>query len=224
MNKRNMVFLDFTGTLEFYVPPKKPIKVKPVKVVKTKTSKWDQFYENVEGGYPYYMGEDSYYEPYVYGPNKDSVKLLRKLLDKTGAKIVYTTTRRYGGWKSCASFLGLPLKYSLGGKYGVTPEIPYEFVPYKEPKSYSNGKGGVLPSKPVVDESDTYKTRQLEILAWFKEYKGPAIERFVILDDDPISHKKLVQHAIPSIYDNGFSKGEYSIALSILTKGPKFLA
>jgi len=64
---------------------------------------------------------------YVYGPNKECVRLLRKLLDKTGAKIVYSSTRRSSGWKSCAEYLGLPLKYSLGYTHpemGCTPDLP----------------------------------------------------------------------------------------------------
>ncbi len=110
----------------------------PAILIGPKKSAWDKFVEKASKGtsgantfnqprmYKHpdtYWKDEEEYVPKYYGPNKESIRLLKELCDKTGAKIVYTTTSRYDGWEKCANFIGLPKRYSLGGKYGVTPEI-----------------------------------------------------------------------------------------------------
>jgi hypothetical protein len=160
------------------------------------------------GGYGGYGG-DYKHTPINYGPDKKSVKFLKQLLDKTGAKIVYSSTRRSSGWEHCAKYLGLPRRYSLGGKQGVTPDIPISFLSSVKDQTqliYDDGTIG-------------WKERQKEIRAWFKEWTGAKIANYVILDDDPISDPQMKLHWIPSISNNGFQEKEFKEALKILSKG-----
>jgi len=150
------------------------------------------------------------YKPAYYGPDKECKKYLAMLVRKTGAKIVYTTTSRSGGWESCAEFVGLPLRYSLGGQFGVTPDLPIK--PFESFQASSIMKLIGFGKKFRSYEKD----RQGEILAWFKNWKGESIKDFVILDDDVITSHKLRSHWIPSIAQNGFKKAEYEQALKIL--------
>lgn len=166
-------------------------------------------------------GEDFYdysdpigFTTYKDEPSKDSIKYLKMLLDKTGAKIVYSSTRRYSGWKVCSEYVGLPTKYSLGGKFGVTPDIPYTFVA---------DKGEDLTKMTrMIGEDDKFlgfKSRQKEIKAWFKEAKGLNVKNYVILDDDAITDSQMKLHWPSSIFKNGFQKAEYEQALKILSVG-----
>lgn len=204
-------------------------------LVKTGT---DQYYKkgngnyfgNIYGAAKAYVGKvyDTYYH---YGPNKDCVRFLKKLLDKTGAKIVYSSTRRSDGWKKCAEFVGLPLRYSLGHKtFGVTPEIPYKHT-------YLKGGWGSGEADPgyegVADEPEDghyvdeqgaggyvysgWKQREKEIKKWLDTFKRP-LANYVILDDDPISSPDMAEHWIPSIKSNGFKAAEYKAALRILSR------
>lgn len=153
-------------------------------------SYWGDYYPSPVVGFKTYK----YVEP---KPNQKSLKFLKKLLDETGAKIVYSTTRRYSGWKNCAEYLGLSLKYSIGNSSpdaGVTPDIPYG--------QQRVGKG-------------YFKPREQEIETWLSWY-DTQIDNYVILDDDPIEKADMSKHWIPSIAKNGFLKNEYKLAKEIL--------
>jgi hypothetical protein len=174
---------------------------------------------NIFRGHDYY--EDDYYrDSYIgkgykytainYGPDKNSVKFLKQLLDKTGAKIVYSSTRRSGGWESCANYLGLPKRYSLGGKFGVTPEVPVSLFGGR-----SEGQTKLI----YTDGTMAWKERQQEIKRWFLQWSGVKILNYVILDDDPITDNQMKLHWVSSIAKNGFQKAEYTEALKILSKG-----
>ncbi|VVB50634.1 Uncharacterised protein [uncultured archaeon] len=174
----------------------------------------------------YGMGKAFLASTYYYGPNKECVKFLRKLLDKTGAKIVYSSTRRYDGWKKCAEFVGLPLHYSLGythPAFGVTPEIPYEYKGWGGKGGWGN-QGGVEPEGHYVEEEGAgdysyagWKQREKEIRKWLDAFKRP-LANYVILDDDPINSPEMAKHWVPSIKANGFKEAEYKQALRILSK------
>lgn len=180
---------------------------------------------------------DTFKSSYTYGPNKECVRLLKKLLDKTGAKIVYSSTRRYDGWKKCAEFVGLPLRYSLGlKKFGVTPGTPYDYSPrggaktFKqedeyfdplhedEPLSQSEAAGHQVTEYGVGGYVYSgWKQREKEIKMWLDSWKKP-LANYVILDDDPIKSPDMAPHWIPSIAQNGFKQDEYKKALRILSK------
>jgi hypothetical protein len=157
--------------------------------------------------------------PYVpVGPNKQAIQYLKQLVDLTGAKIVYSSTLRSSGWKSCADWIGLDLKHSLGGQHGVTPTIPFEsYKPWTEADWVAWEKNVKLNS---WDEEETnWKERGKEIALWFKQYRGPKVRNFVILDDDTIKEPELKPHWVSSIKQNGFLKKEYGQALKILSGG-----
>jgi len=151
-------------------------------------------------------------------PNKESVKLLRQLLDKTGAKIVYSSTRRHSGWKRCADYVGLPYRYSLGHDvFGVTPELEYKWFSKKDEDELEDfGRTALVNSADPTKYS--WKEREKEIKAWFTGWKGRKVSNYVILDDDPISGKEMKKHWVPSIEKNGFMRAEYQKALQILRK------
>jgi hypothetical protein len=167
------------------------------------------------------------YKPVKIGPTAECVKYLRKLVEKTGAKIVYSSTFRFGGWKKCAEYVGIPLKHSLGHPiYGITPEIPYTPPVYPDKYDKYDKYGGrwnekgkyVYADEEGYDDFVYVKPRQKEILLWFKSWNGKPIDNYVILDDDPITDPDLKKHWIPSIQKNGFKRKEYQRALQILSK------
>jgi HAD domain in Swiss Army Knife RNA repair proteins len=201
----------------------------------------DGFYDNVspatrydrEGGYGSY--EDAYdphssygsshdykYEPIDYGPNKTCIKLVEKLAKLTGARIVYSSTRRWDGWKPCADFIGIPKKYSLGhylpegNNFGVTPEIEYSF---KGGRSLLEEDG--IPYQETVEGWTVvnFKERQKEIKMWLDTWKGAKVTNYVILDDDPITIPAMKKHWVAGVRDHGFLTKEYKEALRILGKG-----
>ncbi len=225
MSDNKVIFLDFNGTIDFFEPV---AEVKPAKKAKAKktynpkvvpiTGDADEYgdvydagilgvFEEKLFGKGFYKNEATQF--LEYGPNKKSIKFLKELCDKTGAKIVYSTTRRYEGIESCERFVGLGKDYSLGGEYGVTPELSF----FEDAPKTKKSKG--------FKTIDPYsKSRQREIQKWFEEYEGPPITGYVILDDDPMTEVETHRHWIPSIYDNGFLEEEYKQALEILMNVP----
>ena len=233
-----IIFLDFTGTIDFYAAPKeKPVKKESGKInnsfnIKPYRSKvlgpskrmkeaCENFYENEEnifskdfgyigeGNVPFYshegFDEEGYVSTsYVYtkaecGPNKEAIKFLKKLVDKTEAKIVYSCTRRWDGWKACSNFVGLPVHHSLGHsypKFGVTPELEYQPFNFKSLKDFDL-MGNIA--------SIGYKQREKEIQQWLNSWKGEKIDSFAILDDDPMESSEMLSHWIPSIQQKGSS-------------------
>jgi HAD domain in Swiss Army Knife RNA repair proteins len=168
-------------------------------------------------GDSYYSRGGSHYggvSTYVDKADDECVKYLRKLIEETGAVIVYSTTRRYSGWKSCADYVGLPYEMSLGfkGGTGITPTVTYE------PKKSRIVWFKNIPffRKKVEEPTTLYKARQEEIQLWFKQWKGEKIESYVILDDDTISDPSLAKHWVASIKQNKFLEAEYKEALKIL--------
>jgi len=247
MKDLKIIFLDFTGTIDFYEVPKNkpetieskiistPYKTKELKPSRRMQDAGERFYENADaafGGFgyvgekniPFYdfsgIGEEINQEvttyvsqPIVvdYGPNKKSIKFLSKLLDKTGAKIVYSCSRRWDGWKKCADFVGLPHRHSLGlhfPEHGITPELEWQPFDFKSLKDFDT-HGDV--------SRVGYKEREKEIKEWFKKWNGAKVQNYVILDDDPMTTPEMKAHWIPSVYDNGFLEEEYKEALRILT-------
>jgi hypothetical protein len=162
------------------------------------------------------------FQTYKDEPNPESVKYIKQLAENTGAKIVYSTTRRYSGWQSCADYLGLNYKYSLGHPlYGVTPSVPLYTAPKK--KFFITWLKNIPLFKKQQDTPAVgwCKPRQQEIKRWlqlWQEAGGEKIESFVILDDDQITDPELVSHWVPSISRNRFLKDEYEEALKILKK------
>jgi hypothetical protein len=168
------------------------------------TNKWDE-----------HRKRQTFPEPVFYKDeaNPDCVKYLKALVEETGAKIVYSTTRRYAGWESCARYIGLPLDCSLGGEAGITPtSLPKETI---SPIDWFKKKFGLKKPDPA---NWSWKPRQREIKAWLEQWKGEKIESYVILDDDPITDPEMSKHWIPSVADNRFGKEEYEQALKILAK------
>lgn len=145
-------------------------------------------------------------------PGADSVRLLKELADKTGAKIVFSSTRRYSGVKACINYVGLPEEYFLDHPiHGITPtSLPEEKIsPFNWlAKRFSFGK-----PKPTYQY---YKPRQREIKAWLNAWDGEPVENYVILDDDSIDDPDLVKHWVSSVKDNRFQKAEFEEALKIL--------
>lgn len=156
------------------------------------------------GGHTSYAGTN--FSNHAY---EECVKYLKMLADKTGAKIVYSTTYRHSGWKYCADFVGLPYEYSLGGPegMGVTPSNVQE----KKISWYKN-----IPFFNKKGEGGFRSYRQREIREWLKRWTGPKIENYVILDDEEITDPELSKHWVSSIKSSRFLKDQYEEALKIL--------
>jgi hypothetical protein len=156
-----------------------------------------------------------YSEPlYRDEANPECVKYLKALIEETGAKIVYSTTRRYAGWESCARYVGLPPEYSLGGDAGITPiNLPKEKL---SPIDWFRRKFSF--KKKTEPANYSWKPRQREIKTWLEKWQGEPIDSYVILDDDTITDPEMRKHWIPSVAENRFGKEEYEQALRILAK------
>jgi hypothetical protein len=154
--------------------------------------------------YPIFSG-------YSDSPNPDSIGYLKALVDNTGAKIVYSTTRRHSGVRSCMDYIGLPPEYSLGDPYfGVTPTT----LTKKKVSAIEWFRNKVFKKRDTSDNS--WKPRQREIQAWLDQWEGEKIESYVILDDDEITDPEMAKHWVSSVSKNRFLGEEYEEALNIL--------
>lgn len=130
---------------------------------------------------------------HVYFVDPEKIKLLKQLIDKTGAKVILSSTWRYG-WmdlnNGCDSsnsrdFVKLRDEFK---KYGV------EFMDYT-PK-YSAYRG---------DEIDL----------WLKNWKGEKIESFVIFDDDN-DMNPYMRNLVRTSFTKGLEQKHINKAMKIL--------
>lgn len=121
----------------------------------------------------------------------DAVKLLNKITDISGCKIVVSSTWRLAFMYKCAD----PLR-SLQGclrMYGITGDVI-----------------GMTPSK----QNAVRNQRGKEIQAWLDEHYNE-IDKFVIIDDDS-DMGRLSNHLIKTLFEDGIQDSHVQKIVSIL--------
>ncbi len=127
--------------------------------------------------------------------NPNFVLELKKVIEKTGAKIVVTSNKRDGALVS-GSF---PLEDSFCYKYYVQPleQMGIEIYDYT----------------PFITGAKEEETRELEIEAYLK--KHPEIKEFVIVEDDYVM-QRLYPHQVFIEYSGGFVSAYVEPVIQIL--------
>lgn len=127
--------------------------------------------------------------------NANKIKLIKKLVEETDAKIVVSSSWRHGLKRNFEyelenridgdSFKSDMINWLNNNVYDITPNI-----------GLGNGRGG-------------------EIQKWINDH--PDVENYVIIDDDGDMWDSQLFHFIQTDYQSGFTEREYELAYRILT-------
>ena len=139
-----------------------------------------------------------------YGVDPEKVKLLRKIIDATGAKIVLSST-----WRR-SILVGMPLELQ---------EDPFAI----ELMSKLKAEGLKIYDMTSVDENDGHRKEQIEELIAEYRHNGQPVSHWCVLDDDifeGFDEPEFNQHFVNTkFYENGLSEEDAQKAIEILNGG-----
>ncbi len=132
----------------------------------------------------------------VYFVNDEKIFLLKEIIDRTGAKVVLSSTWRFG-W--------------FDRDNGINTEKSYRFEKLEE-KLADNGIE-FLSKTPVIKHASRGKVIQ----KWLENWNGEKIENFVILDDGCSAEPYADRLILTSTY-KGLQSEDVEKAVSLLNK------
>lgn len=135
----------------------------------------------------------------------EKIELLKQLVDRTGAKIVLSSTWRFG-WSYIEA---------SGEKDAFQQrEIRHFFALQEKLREFGLE---FLDRTPVLNESMNHRGEEID--QWLREWKGEPVESFVILDD--LNGKYLRPHSdrlVRTSIRNGLEQRHVDLAVKILEK------
>ena len=135
--------------------------------------------------------------PPKWNLNSDKIKLIKKLVEETEAKIVVSSSWRHGNLEdTIKSITGYTRKCPKTKMLYWLVDNIYDITPWISDKKYnSSGRGG---------EIQTWLDKHLEV------------ENYIIIDDDSDMLDSQLYHFIQTDYQTGFTEHEYELAYRVL--------
>ena len=137
------------------------------------------------------------FEEYTFVED-EKVKLLKQLVTRTGAKIVLSSSWRYGWW---AERKVNPTSFDLSS-IRLFEALKSKLAEY---------------DLELLDYTEDFGPRGIEIDLWLKSWKGEPIESFVILDDMHLSYLlPHTSHVVSTALSKGLTQADVERAVNIL--------
>lgn len=135
--------------------------------------------------------------PPKWNLNANKIKLIKKLVEETNAKIVISSSWRHSNLEdTIKSIIGYTKKCPKTKMFYWLIDNIYDITPHFCDNKYKNtGRGG-------------------EIQTWLD--KHPEVENYIIIDDDSDMLNSQLYHFIQTDYQTGFTEHEYELAYKVL--------
>lgn len=131
----------------------------------------------------------------IYFVDDERIRLLKSIIDRTGARIVLSSTWRYGKF--------------------LKDDSPREYRLFKRLKKRLEEHEIYITSYTPVFDYEGRAYRGDEISAWLEGWKGEAVDKFIILDDNDDIEPYSV-HLIQTSWQTGLTSEDVEKAVMAL--------